>query len=118
MHRLSGAVLAARAPADVTGALLLELRDALALSQVHLTEVSQGGEVGHATVAGGDGSQLPGYVVVLDERPSGVARVVASGAPFSGLCWLGTDDWLRRSTTEARSGRPGDRTKLMRSRHW
>jgi diguanylate cyclase (GGDEF)-like protein len=61
---------------------VLELRDALALGQVHLSEVSQGGEVGHATIAADEGARLSHYTQVLDERPSGVARVVASGAPL------------------------------------
>ena len=81
MHRLSGAVLAARAPSEITSALVLELRDALALSQVHLTEVSRGSDVGLATVAEDGSAELSSYVQVLDERPSGVALVVASGAP-------------------------------------
>ena len=55
MHRLTGDVLNARTPAEVTDALVVGLRDGLGLGQVHLSEVSQGGEVGHATVAAGDG---------------------------------------------------------------
>jgi diguanylate cyclase (GGDEF)-like protein len=81
VHRLSEAVLRARTPADVTGALVHALRDGLSLGQVHLSEVSQGGEVGHATVAAPDGAPS-GYVQVLDERPSGVAWVVATGEPL------------------------------------
>jgi diguanylate cyclase (GGDEF)-like protein len=81
VHRLSEAVLRARTPADVTGALVHALRDGLSLSQVHLSEVSQGGEVGHATVAAPEGAPS-GYVQVLDERPSGVAWVVATGEPL------------------------------------
>jgi diguanylate cyclase (GGDEF)-like protein len=81
VHRLSEAVLRARTPADVTGALVHALRDGLNLSQVHLSEVSLGGEVGHATVAAPEGAPS-GYVQVLDERPSGVAWVVATGEPL------------------------------------
>ena len=81
MHRLSEAVLRARTPADVTGALVHALRDGLRLGQVHLSEVSQGGEVGHATVAAPEGAPS-GYVQVLDNRPSGVAWVVATGEPL------------------------------------
>ena len=81
MHRLSEAVLRARTPADVTGALVHALRNGLSLGQVHLSEVSQGGEVGHATVAAPEGAPS-GYVQVLDERPSGVAWVVATGEPL------------------------------------
>ena len=80
MHRLTGAVLNARTPAEVTDALVVGLRDGLGLGQVHLSEVSQGGEVGHATVAAPEGAPS-GYVQVLDERPSGVAWVVATGEP-------------------------------------
>jgi diguanylate cyclase (GGDEF)-like protein/putative nucleotidyltransferase with HDIG domain len=82
VHRLSRAVLRAATPADVTDALVVGLRDGLGLGQVHLSEVSQGGEVGHATVAAGEGPGLTRYVQVLDERPSGVARVVATGEPL------------------------------------
>ena len=81
MHRLSEAVLRTRTPADVTGALVHALRDGLSLGQVHLSEVSPGGEVGHATVAAPEGAPS-GYVQVLDERPSGVAWVVATGEPL------------------------------------
>jgi diguanylate cyclase (GGDEF)-like protein/putative nucleotidyltransferase with HDIG domain len=82
VHRLSRAVLDARTPADVTSALVVALRDGLGLGQVHLSEVSQGGEVGRATVAADAEPGLTRYVQVLDERPSGVARVVASGEPL------------------------------------
>ena len=54
---------------------------ASSLGQVHLSEVSQGGEVGHATSAAAEGAGA-GYVQVLDERPSGVAWVVATGEPL------------------------------------
>jgi len=80
VHRLSEAVLRARTPADVT-ALVHALRDGLSLGQVHLSEVSLGGEVGHATVAAPEGAPS-GYVQVLDERPSGVDWVVATGEPL------------------------------------
>ena len=68
MFRLSEAVLRARTPADVTGALVHALRDGLSLGQVHLSEVSQGGEVGHATVAAPEGAPS-GYVQVLEDSP-------------------------------------------------
>jgi hypothetical protein len=82
VHRLSRAVLDAHTPVDVTNALVLALRDGLGLGQVHLSEVSQGGEVGQATVAAGEGSEITRYVQVLDKRPSGVAWVVATGEPL------------------------------------
>ena len=82
VHRLSRAVRHARTPADVTGALVVGLRDGLELGQVHLSEVSQGGDVGHALVTTGEGPGPVRYVQVLDERPSGVARVVATGEPL------------------------------------
>jgi diguanylate cyclase (GGDEF)-like protein/putative nucleotidyltransferase with HDIG domain len=82
VHRLSAAVLRARAPAEVTGALVPALRDGLGLGQVHLSEVSQGGDVGHATIATGGTPEHAGYVQVLDERPSGVAWVVSTGEPL------------------------------------
>ena len=82
VHRLSRAVLDARTPADVTTALVLALREGLELDQVHLSEVSQGGDVGQATVAAGEEGEITRYVQVLDNRPSGVAWVVATGDPL------------------------------------
>jgi diguanylate cyclase (GGDEF)-like protein/putative nucleotidyltransferase with HDIG domain len=80
VHRLSEALLRARTPADVTSRLVLALREGLGVGQVHLSEVSQGGDVGHATVEGDP--RRAGYTQVLDERPSGVAWVVATGEPL------------------------------------
>jgi GAF domain-containing protein len=53
-HRLSAALLSARTPEGVGAALMEELQAALAVDQVHLTEVSQDGDVGQGTVSGGD----------------------------------------------------------------
>jgi diguanylate cyclase (GGDEF)-like protein/putative nucleotidyltransferase with HDIG domain len=82
VHRLSEAVLRARTAADVTGRFVLALREGLQLGQVHLSQVSQGGDVGQATIAAGDGGERRGYTQVLDDRPSGVAWVVATGEPL------------------------------------
>jgi diguanylate cyclase (GGDEF)-like protein len=82
VHRLSRAVLHARTPADVTGELIIALREGLGLGEVHLSEVSQTGDVGHTTVAADERATLARYVQVLDERPSGVAQVVAGGEPL------------------------------------
>jgi diguanylate cyclase (GGDEF)-like protein len=55
--------------------LTAALQAALAPDQVHLFEVAQDRSGGEAVIPG-----LPGYAMALDGSPSGVARVVASGA--------------------------------------
>ena len=54
-HRLSEALLSARSPEAVGAALMEELQAALGVDQVHLTEVSQDGDVGQGKVGGADG---------------------------------------------------------------
>ena len=51
-HRLSEALLVAASPEAVADALMAALQAALAAGEVHLTEVSQDGDVGEGTVAG------------------------------------------------------------------
>ncbi len=75
-HRLSEALLAARSQAAVADALMAELRGALGADQVHLTEVSQDGDVGQGTVGG---SEELNYRQWLG-GPSLVSRVIAGGA--------------------------------------
>ncbi len=79
MHRLSEAVVAARTPSDVTEALVAMLHEGLALDEVHLSEVGQSGEVTRATIGAETGAALSGYTQVLDDRPSGVGHVLATG---------------------------------------
>jgi diguanylate cyclase (GGDEF)-like protein len=49
---------------------------------VLLFEVGQDEEVGEAHVMRVDGAEDPGYVQILGGRPSGIARVMTSAAPF------------------------------------
>jgi GAF domain-containing protein len=78
---LSEAVLGATAVEDVVNGFLAAARDALAVDQVHLIEVSQDAAVGHARVVAYEagGMREDAYVMVLDERPSGTTHVVATG---------------------------------------
>jgi diguanylate cyclase (GGDEF)-like protein len=75
VHRLSEALLAARSSEAVGEALMTALQTALAVHQVHLTEVSQDGDVGRGTVGGS--AEVP-YRQWLG-GPSLVSRVIASG---------------------------------------
>ena len=50
-HRLSEALLSARSPEAVGAALMEELQAALGVDQVHLTDVSQDGDVGQGRSA-------------------------------------------------------------------
>ena len=78
--RLSQAGLDARTPDDVTSVLVEQLRSVLAPDEVQVFEVSQDLEIGQA-VAGLPADEPRDFrVQVFQERPSGVARVVASGA--------------------------------------
>jgi diguanylate cyclase (GGDEF)-like protein/putative nucleotidyltransferase with HDIG domain len=79
VHRLSQAVLAARSAADIKQALVAALHEGLGVDQVHLSEIGQSGEVTRATIGAESGAELSGYTQVLDDRPSGVARVLATG---------------------------------------
>jgi hypothetical protein len=54
VHRLSEALLTARSSDAVREALMGALEAALAVDQVHLTEVSQDGDVGEGTVGGSE----------------------------------------------------------------
>jgi diguanylate cyclase (GGDEF)-like protein len=76
-HRLSEALLSARSPEAVSSALMDALRTSLAVDQVHLTEVSQDGDVGQGTVGG---SEELNYRQWLG-RPSLISQVIAAGAP-------------------------------------
>ena len=69
---------------DVVDAFLAAARDLLAVDQVHLVEVSQDASVGHARVVAYEAGGLreDAYVMVLDERPSGVSTVVRTGEPL------------------------------------
>jgi diguanylate cyclase (GGDEF)-like protein len=78
MPRVARAAAGARTPAELSDELTEVLRAALAVDQVHLFEVAQDRGGGEAIVRG------PGtdYDMALGTGPSGVARVVASGAPL------------------------------------
>jgi diguanylate cyclase (GGDEF)-like protein len=60
----------------VGGELIAALGEVLAADQVHILEIAQDRASGQTTVSG---PGFPTYDIVLDERPSAVARVVASG---------------------------------------
>lgn len=66
---------------------MAELQVALAADQVHLTEVSQDGDVGEGTVGGAEALH---YVQSLD-RPSLISRVIDAAAPVAvadaPCCW-------------------------------
>jgi len=81
LRTLSEAALAATAVEDVVDAFLAAARELLLVDQVHLIEVSQDAAVGHARVVAYEAGGLreDAYVMVLDERPSGTTRVVATG---------------------------------------
>ena len=73
--RLSEALLSAASPEAVGAALMEELQAALGVDQVHLTEVSQDGDVGQGTVGGSD---EPVYRQWLG-GPSLITRVIDAG---------------------------------------
>jgi GAF domain-containing protein len=77
---LSEAILASASVEDVVDGFLAAARDLLGVDQVHLIEVSQDAAVGHARVVAYEagGMRQDAYVMVLDERPSGTTRVVAT----------------------------------------
>jgi hypothetical protein len=78
LHRVAHATAISATP-DALGAELTEtLRDAFGADQVHLFEVTQDRTGGDAIVRGAGVD----YDMVLDDGPSGVARVVASRAPL------------------------------------
>lgn len=73
--------LHADGPDLILDALVAASHAALATDQVHVSEVSQDAAVGRARVVGFE-SETPHtehYTQVIDDRPSGVAHVVASG---------------------------------------
>ncbi|HVL96558.1 MAG TPA: GAF domain-containing protein [Solirubrobacteraceae bacterium] len=78
LRALSEAALQAGAPGELVNALSAAVRELLAVDQVHAIEVSQDATVGHAQVMAFDRDDADAYVQVIDERPSGTARVVAS----------------------------------------
>ena len=78
LQRLARAAVSAPSAEVLCTELTLVLDAAMPFDQVHLFEVAQGAAGGEARVmAGAPGD---GYVQTLDERPSGVVRVTASGA--------------------------------------
>jgi diguanylate cyclase (GGDEF)-like protein len=64
-------------------AYVASVRDTLGIDRVHLAEISQDAGVGHTLAVGFEGGEPSSdtYTQVLDDRPSAMARVVASGRP-------------------------------------
>lgn len=83
---LSASALASSSADEVLDAVASAVRDALGLDQVHISEVSQDAAVGFSRVsafAESDAGQVAEeYSQVLDDRPSGVARVVSTKRSF------------------------------------
>ena len=84
LRLLSAGVLAADSEEAVVGTLVGAAHSALAVDQIQVSEISQDAAVSHARVASFEGEvrHEEEYVQVLDERPSGLAQVVASGRPL------------------------------------
>jgi diguanylate cyclase (GGDEF)-like protein len=84
LRTLSAAVLSAGSVEDVADGFLAAARDLVGVDQVHLVEVSQDASVGHGRVVSYEagGRREDAYVMVLDERPSGVGTVVRTGEPL------------------------------------
>ena len=83
VHRLSEAVLRARTPADVTGALVARAARRPRASARSTSPRSP--RAARSATPPSPPARAPGpprYVQVLDERPSGVAWVVATGEPL------------------------------------
>ena len=76
-------MLAAGGADEVVAALATAARDALSVDRVHVAEISQDAAIGHVIAVGfesGEPDQAR-YVQVFDDRPSGLAAVLASGRP-------------------------------------
>lgn len=83
LRELSARVLEAADADAVVGALAQTARDALGVDRVHVAEISQDAAIGHVVAVGfesGEAEQAR-YVQVFDDRPSGMASVLASGEP-------------------------------------
>ena len=81
LRELSARVLGAADADAVVSALATAARDALGVDRVHVAEISQDAAIGH-TIAFGFESGTPEearYVQVFDDRPSGMAAVLATG---------------------------------------
>ena len=75
-HRLSEALLVAPSPEAVGEALMAALQTALAPGQVHLTEVSQDGDIGEGTIGGAQDVQYRQWL----GGPSLISRIITAGA--------------------------------------
>jgi diguanylate cyclase (GGDEF)-like protein len=78
LHRVAQSAATSGTSEELVADLTAALRDAFAADQVHLFEVSQDKTGGEAVVRGGGMD----YEMALGDGPSGVARVVATGAPL------------------------------------
>jgi diguanylate cyclase (GGDEF)-like protein len=76
LHRVATAAAQGSTAAQVGGELIAALGEMLAVDQVHMLEIAQDRASGQTTVSG---PGFPTYDIVLDDRPSAVARVVATG---------------------------------------
>jgi diguanylate cyclase (GGDEF)-like protein len=82
LQRLARAATAAATPGEVSAALTAALHAAAGAGDVSLFVVAQGGSGGEGSVTTGTGEPAAEYALTLDGRPSGVARVLATGAPL------------------------------------
>ena len=71
-----------RRTSELYAELTVALHLALAVDQVLLFEVGQEEELGDTHVMRVDGGEEAGYVHILAGRPSGIARVMTTAAPF------------------------------------
>jgi GAF domain-containing protein len=84
LRDLAAPALAGAAEEDVIAALTAATGRLVDADQVHVIEVSQDAAVGQGRVTATDaaGAPVDAYVQVFDERPSGVATVVATREPL------------------------------------
>ena len=84
LQRLARSLATATDPAEIVDALTDAAHAALGADAVHVSEISQDRAVAHARgYRYGAGVREPeNYVQVIDDRPSGTARVLATGEPL------------------------------------
>jgi diguanylate cyclase (GGDEF)-like protein len=83
LRELSARVLVAGSSDEVVEAYVAAVHDTLGIDRVHLAEISQDAAVGHTLAVGFETGPAvsESYTQVLDDRPSAMSRVVASGLP-------------------------------------
>ena len=82
LQRLARAAAATPTAEALHEELTAAFRTALRADQVLLFEVAQGAPIGHGHVMESHDDEDPASVLAFHARPSGVGRVVATGAPF------------------------------------